>query len=85
MAADLREDTVDTALRVSVGIARWCEAAAGVKEVAMCNWLARPWKLGSVSPLQMLRGMLDMSLQWRDSSLVGGARLVLFAVAIWGW
>ena len=41
--------------------------------------------LGSVSPLQMLRGMLDMSLQWRGSSpLVGAVRLVLLAAAIWG-
>lgn len=44
-----------------------------------------PSMLGSVSPLQMLRGMLDISLQWwRESPLLGAARLSLIAATIWG-
>ncbi len=41
--------------------------------------------LGSVSPLQALRGMLDMSLRWwRESLLVGAVRALLLAAAIFG-
>lgn len=45
----------------------------------------KPWMLGSVSPLQMLRGMLDISVQWwREAPLLGAARLSLLAATIWG-
>jgi len=45
----------------------------------------KPSMLGSVSPLQMLRGMFDISLQWwRESPLLGAARLSLIVVTIWG-
>jgi len=41
--------------------------------------------LGSVSPLQMLRGMLDMSLQWwHGAPLLSTVRVLLVAVVIWG-
>ena len=46
---------------------------------------SRPWTLGSVSPLQMIRGMLDMSLRgWHGSPLLGTARALLLAAVIWG-
>ena len=44
-----------------------------------------PWMLGSVSPLQMFRGMLDISLRrWHESPLLGAARALLLAAAVWG-
>jgi hypothetical protein len=43
------------------------------------------WVLGSISPLEMLRGMADMSLRWwHVSPLIGLAKLLLLAVLIWG-
>lgn len=51
----------------------------------MRNLSGRPLTLGSVSPLQMLRGMLDISLgHWRESPLLAGIRGLLLAVAILG-
>ena len=41
--------------------------------------------LGSLSPLQALRGMLDTSLgHWRQSPLLHAVRATFFIVLIWG-
>jgi hypothetical protein len=41
--------------------------------------------LGSVSPLQMIRGMLDISAQrWKESPLLASARAALAAAAVYG-
>src|SRR6185437_6438844 len=54
-------------------------------KVTMRSLFSRPWMLGSISPLAMLRGMLDISLQWwRESPLLGAARVSLLAAAFWG-
>ncbi len=51
----------------------------------MRSLFSRLWTLGSVSPLQMIRGMLDMSLRgWQRSPLLGTARALLLAAVIWG-
>ncbi len=43
------------------------------------------WVLGSLSPLEVLRGMTDMSLRWRHGfPLVGLTRLLLVVLVIWG-
>jgi hypothetical protein len=43
------------------------------------------WMLGSVSPLQVIRGMLDMSLRWwHESPLITAARVSLLIIAVWG-
>ena len=43
------------------------------------------WVLGSLSPLQVLRGMLDMSLRWwHISPLFAVTRLLLVAIIVWG-
>ncbi len=43
------------------------------------------WILGSVSPLEVLRGMLDMSLRWwRVSPILILARAFLLLIMIWG-
>ncbi|HLH75991.1 MAG TPA: hypothetical protein VKV28_04205 [Candidatus Binataceae bacterium] len=51
----------------------------------MRNPIGRPLALGSVSPLQMLRGMLDMSTQWWHDGfpLLGAIRLVLLGATLW--
>jgi len=43
------------------------------------------WILGSLSPLEVLRGMLDMSLRWwRVSPLLTLTRSLLLLMIIWG-
>ncbi|MGH7907498.1 MAG: hypothetical protein ACREP6_12820 [Candidatus Binataceae bacterium] len=44
------------------------------------------WILGSLSPLEVLRGMADMSLRWwwHASPLIALAKLLLLAALVWG-
>lgn len=43
------------------------------------------WVLGSLSPLEVLRGMADISLRWwHASSLMGLSKLLLLAIVVWG-
>ncbi|MGH7932586.1 MAG: hypothetical protein ACREQN_05395 [Candidatus Binataceae bacterium] len=44
------------------------------------------WILGSLSPLEVLRGMADMSLRWwwRVSPLIAVTKLLLLGFVVWG-
>jgi hypothetical protein len=48
--------------------------------------LALGWVLGSLSPLEVLRGMADMSLRWwwHASPLITAAKLLLLGLIILG-